>query len=281
MILLAWVSGAVAQGGYREERAIVALSSGQTVVARLRFPPTDERPLPAVMLFGGFQGAARVLDHVQTPEPIVFATFDYPFDAPRKFVFPDSLKLAPQMKAAIHGTLDGVGRLYQLLRSHPDIDPQRITVAGASAGAPLATVAAANHRIPGLVVVHGFGELRRVIAHQFARKFEQSVHPLVARAAAWPLAWFCVWYTGVPAPEEYAVKLAAGQRVLMVSAAEDSFVPLRSSDALWQALQRSAATREHLRLPGDHVGRSEQEMAGILEQALHWLRRNDLAGPGR
>ncbi|MCI0749606.1 MAG: hypothetical protein L0Y32_03525, partial [Nevskiales bacterium] len=65
------------------------------------------------------------------------ATFDYPFDAPRKFIFPDSLKLAPELRDAIHGTLDGIGKLHDALKQRPDIDPARITVAGASAGAPI------------------------------------------------------------------------------------------------------------------------------------------------
>ena len=101
------------------------------------------------MLFGGFQNAARVLERVQTDQPLVWATFDYPFTPPRKFRFPSSLKYAPEARAAIHGSFDGVVKLHQALKARGDVDPKRITVVGASAGAPFATVGAARSDIPG------------------------------------------------------------------------------------------------------------------------------------
>ena len=273
LVLLLGAHGAAAEPiPYHEERVALRLADGRALQARLRFPTHGHAPYPAVMLFGGFQGAARVLDRVHTDAAIVFATFDYPFDAPRKFVFPDSLKLAPEMKAAIHGTLEGVGALYEALRARPDIDPARISIAGASAGAPIATVAAAQHRIPGLVIVHGFGEVTRVVAHQFIRKWGRWSTPL-----AWLLAWFCTWYTDVPAPEDFATRLRAGQRTLMIAAERDSFVPARASEALRRSLAGSGTQFEHVMLPGDHVGRSEEQIARMIERALVWMRRVGLA----
>lgn len=260
---------------YREETIPITLDDGRVLQARLRFPPGASAPLPAVMLFGGFRGAARVLDRVHAGEPLVFASFDYPFEPPRKFVFPKSLKHAPEMKAAIHGTLEGVGKLYLALRQRSDLDPKRITVAGASAGAPFATIAAAEHHIPGVVIVHGFGRITSVIARQFVRKWEPRYGRWSA-LPAWPLALFCIWYTGVPDPEDFAARMSGEQKVLMISAAQDSFIPREASDALWDAFDRSQAKHERVELPGDHVGRSDQQLAEILERALAWLRKNDL-----
>jgi hypothetical protein len=261
---------------YREERIPLTLDDGRTVEARLRLPVDAEGPFPVVMLFGGFRTADAVLDLVHTTRPVAWANFDYPFEGPRKFRFPQSLKLAPQMRAAIHGTFDGVGKLHAALKQHPEVDATRITVAGASAGAPFATVGAAKHGIPGAILVQGFGQVTQTIAHQFVRKYEPRWGGWVRRPARWLAAWI-LWYCDVPVIEDYARQMQPGQKVLLVTALDDDFIPRPSIDALWQALQQSGAHSEHLELPGTHLRSDRHEqIADILQRSVEWLERHDL-----
>ena len=248
--------------------------------ARIKLP--DSAPAatssrrPVLILFGGFRRGARALDLLEIEEPALLVTFEYPFDAPRRLVFPQSLHFLPQFRRAVHETFEGIAKLSAALRARPDVDVDRITIAGASAGAPFAIIGAQQNHIPGLVIVQGFGQVRSVIAQQFLLKW-QPRYGIWCRPIAWLLAVAAVASADLPEAADYARKLAAGQKVLMITAAEDQRIPKEASDALWQALQRSSARSEKLELAGGHLntGGSEQ-IAEILKRSKIWMRREKL-----
>ena len=277
LVILGCVLASAAQAAeYREQQIPLTLDDGRTLTAQLRIPLEAQGKLPAVMLFGGFRNAATVLDRVQTDRPVIWASFDYPFEAPRKFEFPGSLKLAPQMRTAIHGSLDGVGKLYAQLKTHSQVDPARITVVGGSAGAPFAIVGAAQHGIPGVVLVQGFGDARRVVQHLLARKYEERWGAW-ARGPAWLLATWILWYCEVPDIAAHARALKPPQKVLMIAAQQDDFIPKEAGEALWKALQESDAQHERIELPGRHLrAGSADQIADILQRALAWMEKNGL-----
>lgn len=262
----------------RDEQANLVLDDGRVITAtiRRRDDPMPRRR-PAIMLFGGFQGAATVLDRVQADRDLVWATFNYPFDPPRKFHFPSSLRYAPEAQAAVRGSFDGVVKLYEALKKRGDVDPRRITVVGASAGSPFATVGAARAGIPGLILVQGFGETTEVFRNVLARKYRKKYGGWVDAPAGWLACWL-TWYLEVPDIAAHARQLKAGQKVLLFTAAQDDFIPKESTELLWSALEESAAYRERVDLQGLHlgVGDDRARIAEILEHALRWLERNDL-----
>lgn len=271
LMLLALPAGAA------DERIPLTLDDGRVVEATVRVPANASGRLPALMLFGGFRGAARVLDKVQAPRPIVWASFDYPFEPPRKFRFPSSLKDVPAARDAIHGSLDGIGELYHALARHPRVDPARITVAGASAGAPFATVAAARNPIPGVLLVQGFGDVPAVIENLIARKYR----PKYGDWVQWPSRWLALWidwYCEIPDIAAQARTLRASQKVLMITATQDDFVPKAATEALWQALEASDAVHERIDIEGMHlgVGDDRARIADILQRSMRWMERNGL-----
>ena len=261
----------------REEQLALKLDDGREITAHLRIPDGAHGRLPALMLFGGFQRAAGVLDRVDGDRPLVWATFDYPFEPPRKFQFPQSLEYAPQLRAAIHGSLDGVGKLYQALSHHAAVDPARITVVGASAGAPFATIGAARNPIPGVILVQGFGDAADVVRNLVARKYR----PKVGAWIEWPAAWFAhwiTWYCEVPDIAAAARTLRAQQKVLMVTASSDDFIPKAATESLWQALEQSQAAHQRIDLEGLHlgVGDDRERIAEILRRSMAWMEQNSL-----
>lgn len=274
LLLAAAPAGAAA---FVEERVPLTLDDGRVIEATLRRPAQATGRLPALMLFGGFQRAAQVLDLVHLDRPVIWASFDYPFDPPRKFRFPQSFRHAPEARAAIHGTFDGVARLHAALRARPDVDPARITVIGASAGAPFATVAAARNGIPGVILVQGFADVTRVVQHLFVRKLK----PKYGRWIEWPALWLAQWlnwYCEIPDVAAAARTLRAGQQVLLVTASDDDYVPREATEALWSALQGSGARHERMDLPGAHlgVGDDRARIADILARAVQWMERRGL-----
>lgn len=278
LALAAAFAGAAPAADTVDEKLSLVLDDGRVVQATLR-RPDDQLPrrLPAIMLFGGFQNAARVLERVQTDQPLIWATFDYPFDPPRKFHFPSSLRYAPEARAAIQGSFDGVVKLHEALRKRADVDPGRITVVGASAGAPFATVGAARGGIPGVILVQGFGDVTAVFENLIARKYRKKYGDWVQWPAHWLARWV-VWYCEIPDIAGYARRLQASQRVLLFTASQDDFIPAASSELLWTALDASAAQHERIDLEGLHlgVGDDRQRIADILERSLEWMKQNGL-----
>ena len=277
MLLLAALALPAAAAGFRTETLTLALDDGRAVQAQLRFPEHGPGRLPALMLFGGFRRAAKVLDLVHSDRPVVWATFDYPFEPPRKFRFPASLKDAPAARAAIHGSFDGVGKLYQALARHPGIDPARITVVGASAGAPFAIVGAARDPIPGVILVQGFGDVTAVIENLIARKYRPKYGEWVARPSRWLAEWIN-WYCEIPDIAAQARTLRANQKVLLFTASEDDFVPRAATESLWTALEASAAFHERIDLEGLHlgVGDDSARIADILLRSMRWMEAQGL-----
>jgi dienelactone hydrolase len=267
---------------FREERLSFLLSTGTAITAHLMLPDTygvtqsDVRH-PVLLVFGGFEEAGHVLDLIHPSVPIIVASFDYPFEAPRKFEFPGSLRFAPQAKQAVHETIEGIEVLCRELRKRKDVDPDRITLVGASFGAPFALTAAAHDpEISGVVLVHGFGDVPNTIEHVALRSWQPRIG-FLARPLAWVLSRLGWWYLKAPVPEREARLLEPSQRVLMITAEDDSFVPAESSDALWQALQNSLAQRERILMPGDHLQPGSKALLHkISEIVTSWMEKVSL-----
>ena len=248
------------------------LRSGRSITATIKAPDTARGKLPVLMVFGGFKEAARVLELVKTQEPIILAGFDYPFDPPRKFMFPASLRYAPQVKQMIADTREGILELRKVLIARGDVDASKITIIGASLGSPFAIAAAAEDPgFSGLVLVHGFADLRRTSKHQFIRSWKPKFG-FISHVPAWLITTFGYFYLNPPEPEEAAWALHRNQKVLVIEATEDSFIPKKSREALWDGLQKSAASVEKIEMPGDHVQPgSEQAIENILGLVNIWM----------
>ncbi|MES0874965.1 alpha/beta hydrolase family protein [Sinimarinibacterium thermocellulolyticum] len=276
VLTLALLMSAPAVSARVVERIDLALASGREIRIEIRRPMHPDGPLPAVMLFGGLRGAATVLDAVPQDLPIAAASFDYPFDPPRDFEFPGTLRHIPAMARGIDETFEGIRHLSAHLRARADIDGARITIVGASLGAPFATISAVELDLPGLVIVHGFGEIRRVIGHQLARAAGRAGHAWMR----WPAQGFAnllTWGLRLPAPERYAPRLGAHQRALMIVAGDDELIPAHATETLWSALQASDARVERIDEPGGHLqGTSDPRIGELVAVAMDWMQRNDL-----
>ena len=264
---------------HREEIVPLKLKSGRSISVTLRSPSVRKvAPRhPAILIFGGFQNAGRVLDLIHTEEPVVLASFDYPFDPPRRFEFPQSLGLAPQVKQMVQDTLGGIHELVAYLKMRPDVDPSRITIIGASLGSPFAALAgAAEPDLKGVILVHGFGDIPQTAVHEMMRAWQPRygiwIYPAAATIAH--LGW---WYLNMESPEEALQKLAPDQKVLVINAESDHFVPSQASEALWDALKKSRARAERVTMPGDHLmPGQDSKIAQILSFCTRWMGQQEL-----
>lgn len=244
----------------------------------------SRRPLPAMIVLGGFETGARSLDMIEPGFPVVLATFEYPYDGPRRFRFQRSLVDAPKAKAAVAETPFDIRALHRFLRAQPYADPDRVCVVGASFGAPFALRAAADDPdIKCLVLVHAFADVEGTAAHRMRQLWGGRLGPL-SRPVAWLLSRLMVFYLAPPRPEDDASRLRADQRVLMVEAGGDTLIPAESRELLWRRLQSSHADARRVVMPGEHLlpGRAEETIAGIAAVVQRWLTNdNGSAHPGQ
>lgn len=274
---------AFARGRFSEERIPIALPSGKEVDLRIRIPSeAPSEKLPALAVFGGFQEAGKVLDLIDPPEPVVLASFDYPFEGERRFRFPSGLKLLPRMKGTIVDTLRGVPLALRVLAAHRRVDPTRITLLGASVGAPFALVGASESEFArGLVLIHGFGQVPETIEAQlrhFWFREGSSVPGFLAGPISWLLSRGAWIYLGEDSPENRALNLKPEQKIFVVDASDDSFIPAPAREAQWLALKNSpAGSVDRLILPGDHLQPGAQDLIRtIMARVVEWMAKAGL-----
>ena len=240
----------------------------------LKLPPNlkPNQKVPVLLVFGGFESADRVLDLIHINIPIALASFDYPFDAPRRIRFPQSFPSLFQARQLFPQTMKGIQELIRLLKQRAEIDSSQMIIVGASFGAPFALAAASEFpEIQGLVIVHGFGlvaeTVENVILRSWLPKYGNLIRPL-----AWIFSHLGWTYLGLKTPEELTTNLRHGQRVLMITAESDSFIPRRSSDSLWNALTRSHAQVTRRLMKSDHLmPGSDHLIAEIIELIQDWM----------
>lgn len=270
-LLLAVPAGA--EPRFRHELELVERGGGAAPLEVLIKRPEGEpsSPLPALIVLGGVETGAKALDLLHPGQPVVLATFEYPYAGPRKFVFPRTILDAPLMKAALAETPADLAAVRAMLEKKAYVDPARLCVLGASFGAPFAVRAASID--PGLrclVLVHGFADVKKTAAGRMRQLWGRKLGA-ATRPSAWMLSSFLDLYLGPPEPRDDAPYLREDQRVLVVEAGADTIIPPASRDLLWASLQRSKARLERVILPGDHLlgaksGEAIREIMGVVER---------------
>lgn len=276
-VALVWAMTACpAAASAATDELTLSLDSGREVAVWLRNDAPSAMPQAAVILLGGFQRGGGAIDLVTTELPVIWVGMDYPYDPPRKFIFPGSLRHLPDFSTAVDETLEALLKLVARLRARPDVDADRIVIIGASAGAPFATIAAAQAQIPSVIIVQGFGNLSAVVAQQFILRWQPKYGDWVVRPAHW-LARVLVWGLGLPQPERYAARYTADQRVLFIDAVQDERIPASATEALWQAIEATPAQADRHRLAGGHLsGAGDPLIDEIVRTGAQWMESNGL-----
>lgn len=261
-----------------DELLDLPLASGTRITAALRWPSSSNpsaEPLAVVILFGGLEGTRQVLDVMPATPGTVLASFPYPYEPPRSLGWQDAKAAVDQFGQAVDDTFAGIAELLAYLRAHPRIDEQRITLVGASAGAPFAGISAQRLGVPGAILIQGFGDLPLVLGHQadLAWRGESWIQRMIAHL----LGRLLVAYLDLPEPAAAARQMTADQRVLMLTARQDHRIPAAATEALWAGLTASPAQVERIDQPGDHLrGLSDPRIPEILGIATDWMRAQGL-----
>ena len=244
-LLEARLTGTWQVEGGRIEELRLRSNTGLEVALSLRIPeiPLPERPL--LIMISGQETGRKAVELLPDPRGVTVAALGYPFGTiPHR----DLVALAFALPEIQRGILDipaTVMLATDYLANRPDLDPGRIELAGISFGAYIAAVPAVlDPRIARLWLIHGSGDPEGVIYSVMRKRIGNDA---ARRAAAWFLATGA--FSHHISPEQW-VGLVAPRPLIVVSAADDSTLPLSAVRALHNALQPPS---EVLWSPGDHV----------------------------
>lgn len=257
----------------RSERIELLLADGTRHTARLSLPQQERTPLAAVIVLGGFETGEKSVELLRDDLDVIYATIDYPYKAPETRGIVRDLKEIPAIKKAVHRADLALDALISKLETDPRVDAKKLSIVGASFGAPFALAAAArNALIGGVILVHAFGRVDLAMARQLANEWGSW---------SWPMAWLlgkAAWfYLDYREPEVMAEELNAHQRVFFIFSETDEQLPCESIASLLEGLKRSSARVTIARSTDGHLGPGKIKMIDAMTEAsIDWLKSQDL-----
>lgn len=238
------------------ERSEIILADGTKHSTLLSFPASAKTPLPVLIVLGGFDTGEKAISLLPDDERVVYATTDYPYKKPHERNFVKDLGQIPAIKKSVRRVDLAVDALIKKLLSDHRINPKKMTMVGASFGAPFTiTAAARNKALNGAVLIHSFGKVNRAIEQQLVNEWGSWSRPL-----AFVLGWAAWKYLGYSTPEDELLNLHSHQKVLYIYSTEDDQLPKISIDSFREGLAKSPAEVTSVTNSGGHLGPGKNEM---------------------
>jgi fermentation-respiration switch protein FrsA (DUF1100 family) len=262
------------EDGYRRELVRLISTSGLEVGLAIKSPRVSdgkEAPQrPVLLLLPGFRTGERAVDLVGDTHGVILAAAGYPFSGARGA---RGLALLSQVAAIRRGVLDtppAIMLALDYLLGRPDVDRERVELAGVSLGAPFAVISGGLDPRPSRVwSIHGGGGPFSLIDGMLRREVGSPPLRAVVTSFAYLLAsgrWL--------APERFAPRIAP-RPLIMINAAEDRTVPHDSVMLLYDSARQP---KELVWMPGEHVRAHRAEIVDhIVDLVLARMERAPLA----
>lgn len=242
-------------------------SLGRVARGRLRMPLEYEGPLPIVLVLGGLGTGERAAGIIPLDEPVLLVALDYP-EAP---LDPPGLLQVPQRIGTLNeAVLQAVGSGFlalDFLCSLPQADTSRVSVLGASFGAPFAVIAGAlDCRIKAVVLLQAAENMGALIDWNLRRRIPS---PLLRRPLSWLLGSLAAPYE----PGNHIDRIAP-RPVLLVNSLQDEKIPRNLAEAL---REKAGPSAEQVWLDSGHLHPSHAELIDTLTMiTANWLKRHGL-----
>ncbi len=274
--------------GYQEEKVPTLMS--------IPLKRTGKK-FPAVVFLHGIGQNKNFLKEITLPfnqTGFVLVSSDQFMQGERKL--PPNASGWEQAKAFVRRpakTINEARRLIDYLSTHPDIDPQRIYLVGASYGAITGTtVMAKDKRIRAGVLVYGGADLGKLLNSTAAHlgvaaglgmikgKIDPEKPPLPKLTASQDRIAECIvrcvvpiarYFLGASDPIHFADQIAPTP-VYFQNGKFDVLVPKAAGEALQQAAKEPKKITWY---DSDHVGIDLQQTIKVLEDGLGWLVEQD------
>lgn len=259
---LARVSESVLESRPEHEVVGVVLTDarGLEVEGNLRVPKSGGGRHPVLLVLGGVQTGRLTIDYLgDTGEWMVLA-LDYPYDGPRSGLSRRQFLAAlPRMRRAVLDTVPAGMLAVDYLLSRPDVDRDRLVLAGGSFGALFSpALGAADGRISAVAIFFGAGDLGALIDANLDLPF--PIKPLAG--------WVGGLIVSPLEPLKYVGRISP-RPVFMLNGTEDAAMPERCSRVLHEAARQPKTVRW---LAVGHVDvRSTEFHRQVVEEFANWL----------
>jgi len=245
---------------------------GETMPVLLTLPVERQGKLPAIVFLHGIGQSKGFLEEICTPfneAGFAMACFDQSMQGGRK-VKGGWLAQATAFRKRPWKTVNDARRLIDYLQTHPEIDPERIYLIGASYGAITGSIVTSlDKRVRAADLVVGGANIPVMLSAPFIKES-------VGNSA---LHWFgkqIVSSIMKPADPRHYVMRTAGTPVLMQNGSIDRLVSPQAGEELYRALGEPKEIRWY---PCDHPGLGAKSEASIivqiLDEGLAWLLEKD------
>lgn len=248
---------------------------GEPIPVIMTMPVERKAKLPVIIFLHGIGQSKGFIEEICTPfndAGFAMACFDQSMQGERKIKGEGISKALATVKAFRQRpwkTINDGRRLIDYLQTHPEIDPRRIYLVGASYGAITGTTLTAfDKRIRAAVLVVGGANIKVMLDAPLIKNGINNA----------PLHWFAKnlvsWIMKPADPKNYA-HMTAGTPVLMQSGSEDTLVTPAAGEELYKALGEPKEIRWY---PCDHPGLRKgdaQIVVQILDEGRDWLIQQD------
>ncbi len=261
--------GVECRAHYRLEKVYFEARPGERVPTLVTLPLDFEGRAPAVVFLHGSDQEKEAVEKICTPfneAGFVMACYDQHMCGERK-VEGGFVTTMRAVRERTWKTIHDTRRLIDYLVTRPDIDPERIYLAGASYGAITGTTVVAHEpRIKAAILVVGGGNFSLM-----------GESPAIRRELpAWAVPWTRFLLTSIlgVADPVLAAPHTGGTPVLMQNGTKDDVVVPAAGEALYEALAEPKEIRWY---PVEHPDTEENgyEVLRMLDEGLTWLVEQD------
>lgn len=237
--------------------------NGPVTTAWLRVPRRLEADYEVLMTYVGHQTGRKILDLIPERPDVVLVAMQYPV-AYRNDTWREQLALPRVVGTAVHDTVVG-GMLAIGELERRGFDGSRLTVLGVSVGSFFAVLHGAyDDAVPRVLVVHGGGNIYRVLATMYASRDEPWKGRLVGMLADLFLGPYdSVHHVERIAPRSFAMIAARGDGYFPEESARQLYARARAPKAI--AWRKGAHVRsKRLDIVADLVGQIDAYLDGQL-----------------
>ncbi len=256
---------------FEKEAFVIDARPNEPVPSVLTFPLDRDGKIPVIIFVHGGGMDKSFIEQVGTPfneAGFAMASFDQASVGARE-IQGCPLRQAYGFRQLPWKVVNDTRRLIDYLQTHPEIDPERIYLVGASFGAVTgATVIARDDRIRAACLIVGGANIPVLVNAPALREAVGN------RALHWLAKHLFTFVMNPADPIHYAAQ-TEGVPILMQNADRDTLVTPEAGKELYKALGEPKEIRWY---PCDHPGMYEEEVPvveQILDEALAWLLEQD------
>lgn len=247
----------ITEYGQLAESVQLTSDSGLRVSFRIIRDEAPDAPLPVLMILGGHRTGSDAVELFGDVGHRAIVGVDYPYDGPDKVrgAIP-IMRAIPLARQAFLDTVPAVSLILDWLLEQAWVDTKRIVLIGASLGVPfVASAAARDQRITGIVLVHGAADNRLWLEVQIARRID-------AKLLHYPLATVLNWLAYGPIFDTRKYIAAVSPRpVLIIAARDDERTPAGQAKLLLDAAREPKRLRY---TDGKHIQTNRNDIVAAL-----------------